>query len=49
MSTEDLPQRDLRRGITTQHWEYTTPLSNTISSAQEARDKAKAKKKFTAW
>ena len=26
-STQDLPQRDLHRGITTQHREYTTPLS----------------------
>jgi len=28
MSTQDLSQRDLHRGITTQHLEYTTPLKN---------------------
>ena len=28
-ATHDLPQRDLYWGITTQHREYTTPLSNT--------------------
>jgi len=32
---------NLHRGITTQHLEYTTPLSNTTTSTQEARHKAK--------
>ena len=45
MSTKDLPQRELHREITTQHLEYTTPLSNTITSTREGRHKAKAKKK----
>ena len=49
MSTQNLPQKDLHRGITTLYWEYTTPLSNTNTSTQEARHKAKVKKKFTTW
>ena len=44
MFTHDLPQRDLHRGITTQHLDYTTPLSKIIISIQEGRHKAKAKK-----
>ena len=44
MSTQDLPQRDLHRGITTQHLEYTTPLSNPNTSTQEGRHIVKAKK-----
>jgi len=41
MSTQDFPPRDLLWGITTLHLEYTTPLSNTTTSTQEARHKAK--------
>ena len=36
-STQDLPQRNLHRGITTLNLEYTTPLSNTITSTQEGQ------------
>ena len=44
MSTQDLPQRALHRGITTQHLEYITLLSNTITSIQEVRHKPKQRK-----
>ena len=38
MSTQELPQRDLHRGITTQHREYTT-LSLLHTSTQEGGTK----------
>ena len=44
MSTHDFSQRDLRREITTLHWEYTTPLSQTQTSTQEVDTKPKQRK-----
>ena len=32
MYTQDLPQRDIHQGITALNLEYTTPLSDTITS-----------------
>ena len=36
-----LPQRDLNREIITQHQEYKTPLSNTVTFTQEGGTKSK--------
>ena len=45
MSTQDLPQRDLHWEITTQHREYTTPLSTTQTSTQEVGNNPSTKQR----
>ena len=41
MSTQDLPQGTSTKNLINTNLEYTTPLSNTTTSTQEARHKAK--------